>query len=180
MLKKAITYQDLDGNDVTEEFYFNLSKAEIAELELSVEGGLAAQLAQILKDNQPGQIIKSFKRIIMLSVGRRSEDGKRFIKNDEVRDEFMQTDAYSVMFMELCTDAVKAAEFIKGVIPADVAARVDVDQSMGLTPTGWQPQDLRVSALEAPPKKLSDYSQDELQKMPRHELTKLIVEAKKS
>lgn len=125
MLKKTITFDDLDGNPVTEDFYFRLNKAEIAELELSSEGGLQGQLKEIIEAKDGKAIIEKFKEIIRMSVGRRSEDGRRFIKNDEIADEFMQTNAYSELFIELVSDADAAANFIKGIIPSDVRDQVD-------------------------------------------------------
>lgn len=124
MLKRTIQYEDLDGNNIVEDFYFNLSEAEIAEMEMSQEGGLANHLKAILAEGNPRVILSTFKMIITASVGRRSDDGRRFIKNDQIREEFMQTDAYSKLFMELCTDAKAAAEFIQKVIPQNIADRV--------------------------------------------------------
>lgn len=124
MLKKTITYEDLDGNPVTEDFYFNLSKAEIAEMELSYEGGWGAHLQNIIKSQDGAEIISTFKKILLSAIGRRSEDGRRFVKSPEIADEFVQTDAYSKLFMELVTDANAAAEFVKGIVPSDLAAGI--------------------------------------------------------
>lgn len=126
MLKKTITYKDLDGNDVTEDFYFNLSKAEIAEMELGERGGFSAYLNKIVSEEDTGEIIRTFKMIIANALGRRSEDGKRFLKSEEINDDFFQSDAYSQLFMELITDATAAAEFVKAIMPADMADMIDV------------------------------------------------------
>lgn len=128
MLKKKITYLDLDDNEITEDFYFNLSKAEITEMELSREGGFAEYLKKIIASEDRAEIIATFKIIISMTVGLRSEDGKRFIKSQDISDGFMQSNAYSTMFMELLTDTTKAVEFIRGVIPSDVAATIDIDE----------------------------------------------------
>lgn len=129
MLKKTMTYKDLDGNPVTEDFYFNLTKAEIAELELSATGGsLHDHLTKIVEAEDGGEIIKTFKQIIMMAVGRRSEDGRRFIKTDEIRDEFAQTDAYSELFMSLVTNAEDGAAFIRGIVPVDLLEEFDKGQ----------------------------------------------------
>lgn len=128
MLKKTIKYPDLDGNEVVEDFYFNLNKAEIAEMELSQKGGLAAYLQKIVASEDGGEIIATFKEIIMKSVGRRAEDGRRFVKSDEITNEFMQTEAYSQMFMELVTDADAALDFVKGILPRDLAEEVGADE----------------------------------------------------
>lgn len=122
MLKKTMTYNDLDGNPVTEDFYFNLSKAEIAELELSQTGGLSGQLKQIVDRADGGAIIKAFKEILVMSYGKRSADAKRFMKSKEISDEFLQTEAYSDLFMELVTNPEASVEFVAGIIPADLAA----------------------------------------------------------
>lgn len=120
MLKKTLTYKDLDGNSVTEDFYFNISKAEITELELSVKGGFASHLNKIVGSDNGKDILATFKEILRLSVGRRSEDGRRFIKNQEITDEFFQTEAYSDLFMQLVTDAEFSAEFVTAILPSDM------------------------------------------------------------
>lgn len=129
MLKKPITFKDLDGNEITEDFYFNLSKAEIAELELSHEGGLSEYLMKLSEKKNGGEIIETFKDIIRKSVGRRSEDGRRFEKNEDITNDFMQTDAYSELFVELVTDSGAALIFIKGIVPADLADEI-TDKAM--------------------------------------------------
>jgi len=118
MLKKTIKYVDFDGNERTEDFYFNLTKAEATEMEMSTEGGLANSLKRIVEDKDAKRIIESFKDIILRSYGVKSPDGKRFIKNQELRDEFSQTAAYSELFMELATDAEAASKFVNGIIPS--------------------------------------------------------------
>jgi len=84
MLKKTITYKDLDGNDVTEDFYFNLNKAEIAEMEMMEAGGLSTKLRRIVETNDQREIMIAFKSIIMQTIGRRSEDGRRFEKSERI------------------------------------------------------------------------------------------------
>lgn len=120
MLKKTIAYVDYDGNDREEDFYFNLSKAELTELQLSTSGGLQKMIENIIKTKDVPRIIEIFKKIIIASYGIKSPDGRRFIKSKEITDEFTQTEAYSILFMELSTDAEAAANFISGVIPADL------------------------------------------------------------
>lgn len=121
MLKKAITYVDFNGDEVTEDFFFHLSKAELIELELSTKGGLSEALKRIVASEDGKAIIAEFKNIILSSYGKRSEDGKRFIKNQQLRDEFESTEAYSVLFMDLVLNAEAAAEFVNGVIPQNMA-----------------------------------------------------------
>ncbi len=120
MLKKTITYPDLDGNSITEDFYFNLSKAEIAEMELSHAGGFSGYLKTMIETQDGAQIIATFKNILLSAIGRRSEDGKRFVKSQEIRDEFVQTEAYSQLFMELVTDGTAAAQFVESIVPSDL------------------------------------------------------------
>ena len=118
MLKKTITYEDFNGETISEDFFFHLSKAELVELEMSHEGGLSEALQRIINAEDNKRIIEEFKNIIMTAYGKRSEDGRRFVKNQELRDEFVSTEAYSALFMELVTDTDAAVEFVNGVIPA--------------------------------------------------------------
>jgi hypothetical protein len=117
MLKKTITYTDYDGKERTEDFYFNLSKAEVAEMEMSTEGGFGTTLQKIVEEKDPKRIIEIFKDLLLKSCGEKSPDGRRFIKSQEIRDAFSQTEAYSELFMELATNADSAANFVNGIIP---------------------------------------------------------------
>ena len=121
MLKKTITYEDFNGETVSEDFFFHLSKAELVELEMSHDGGLSASLARIVAAKDAKSIIAEFKNIILGAYGKRSDDGRRFIKNQALREEFESTEAYSTLFMELVTDTNAAIEFINGVIPSGMA-----------------------------------------------------------
>lgn len=125
MLIKSITYTDFLEKEHTEDFYFHLSKAEIAELHLGFSGGLSEYLEEVIKAEDGEKIIQAFKKIIRASVGKRSEDGKKFVKNDEVVSDFMDSPAYSVMFMELVTDSKAATEFIKGIVPKDMVDKIE-------------------------------------------------------
>ena len=124
MLKKTITYHDYNGVEYTQDFYFNLSKAEIMEMEMGTTGGLAEMITKIVAAQDAPAIIKIFKDLILKSYGEKSADGKRFIKSDEISAAFTQTEAYSELFMELATDAEAAAAFVNGIIPADMAKEV--------------------------------------------------------
>ena len=130
MLKKTITYFDYNGNQRTEDFYFNLSKAEIMEMEMGTTGGLAEMISRIVAAQDAPAIIKIFKDLVLKAYGVKSADGKRFIKSDEIAAEFAQTEAYSELFMELATDADAAAKFVNGIVPADVSK-----QAQGKIPT---------------------------------------------
>lgn len=117
MLKLTRTYNDYNGMSRTEDFYFNLTQAEVTEMELSVDGGLVERINRIVAAQDGKQIIAVFKDVILRAYGEKSPDGKRFIKSQELRDAFAQTEAYSDLFMELATDAEAAARFINGIIP---------------------------------------------------------------
>lgn len=122
MLKKTITFKDYNGNERTEDYYFNLTQAEVTEMELSVDGGLVEMIKRIVAAQDGKQIIAVFKDLILRAYGEKSPDGRRFIKNQEIRDNFAQTEAYSKLFMELATDADAASAFVKGIIPSEAEA----------------------------------------------------------
>ena len=124
MLKKTITYVDYNDSERTEDFYFNLSKAEIMEMEMSTSGGLAEMINRIVAAQDVPAIIKIFKDLILKAYGEKSPDGKKFVKSDAISTGFAQTEAYSQLFMELATDADAAAKFVNGIIPADMANQV--------------------------------------------------------
>jgi hypothetical protein len=130
MLKKTINYTDYNGSEREEDHYFNLSKAEIMEMELSTAGGLSGMIQNIVKTQDGPAIMKIFKDIILKSYGKKSPDGKRFEKSEEISKAFEQTEAYSVLFMELVTDADAAAAFVNGIIPSDVAKEIASDGNM--------------------------------------------------
>lgn len=129
MLKKTITYTDYNGTTRKEDFYFNLTQAEVTELEVSVEGGLVERINRIVAAQNGKVIIETFKDIILRAYGEKSPDGRRFIKNQEVRDAFAQTEAYSNLFMELATDAKAASEFVNGIVPPKAEKAAPADQS---------------------------------------------------
>ena len=124
MLKKIITYTDYNGVERTEPFYFNLSKAELMEMELGVTGGMTEMLDKIIAAKDAPSLMKTFKEMIMKSYGIKSDDGKRLIKSEELSIAFIQTEAYSVLFMELITDDKAAADFVNGIIPNEIQAEV--------------------------------------------------------
>jgi hypothetical protein len=117
MYKKEIHFEDLDGNPTSEVFYFNLSRAELAEMEMFEEGGMKARLETIIASNDPKQIVTEFKKLILASHGQRSGDNKHFIKNEEITQMFAGTDAYSELLYEMYTNANAAAEFMNGIVP---------------------------------------------------------------
>ena len=123
MLKKRITYTDYNGEERTEDFYFNLSKAEIIEMEMGVTGGLTELIKKVMATKDVPSVMKIFKDLILKAYGEKSADGKRFMKvNDAgvpLSVAFSQTEAYSQLFMELATDADAAAKFVNGIVPKD-------------------------------------------------------------
>lgn len=125
MLKKTITYNDYNGVERTEDFYFNLSKAELMEMEMSISGGLTEMIEKIVATKDAPAIMKIFKELVLKAYGEKSADGKRFEKkNGALAEAFAETEAYSQIFMELATDADKAAEFVNGIMPSDIAKQL--------------------------------------------------------
>lgn len=128
MLKRTMTYTNYNGEQITEDFYFNLTKAEILEMEMITQGGMAEYIKGIVNAKNTSEIIRIFKELILKAYGKKSADGRRFVKSSELSDEFSQTEAYSDLFMMLATDADEAAKFINGVTPADV--NVNAEEAM--------------------------------------------------
>ena len=168
MLKKTVTYIDYDGVEVTKDFYFNLTKAELAEMELTWEGGFAAHLRTISETNDAAHILDTFKKILCAAIGER--DGDLFRKNNEIVDNFLQTAAYSEIFMELVSQPNKAAEFLISVIPAELSKKIDIQAAMGIT-TPTSPAELEdgptVEVKAEVTKNVADYSRKELLEMPQ-------------
>lgn len=132
MLKKTITYTDYDGTERTEDFYFNLSRAEITEIELSMEGGMRAYIQKIIAAKSQLALVTLFKEIVMKAYGKKSADGRLFMKNDAIRAEFEAHPAYSMIYMDLVTDEAKASAFVNGIMPAD-AQNVNPAMEMAAT-----------------------------------------------
>lgn len=124
MLSKKIKYTDYNGVEREETFLFNLSKAELMEMELGTAGGLADMIKNIVAAQDTPSIVKIFKKLVLQAYGEKSPDGKRFLKVDEKGNPlsvgFSQTEAYSNLFMELATDADAAAKFVRGIVPGDI------------------------------------------------------------
>lgn len=124
MLKKTITYVDYNDEERTEDLYFNLTKAELMEMELGTTGGMGEMIKRIIDAKDTPAIAKIFKDIILKSYGVKSPDGKRFIKNDTLREEFEQSPAYSEMIVSLFTDTKAASDFMNAIVPADIRAEM--------------------------------------------------------
>ena len=123
MLKKTITYTDYDGNERTEDFYFNLSRAEVTAMEMSTEGGIQKSLGKIISDQDGKGTVDVIRNLILTAYGEKSLDGKRFIKSPELSEAFSHTEAFSDLFMELLTDADLAAAFVNGILPSAGVAK---------------------------------------------------------
>lgn len=154
MLKKTITFPDLDGNNVTEDFYFNLTKTELVEMNFDHPGGMEAWIQEIVASEDNSRILATFKRIVQSAYGVRSEDGKRFIKEPDGFLRFTQSNAWDVLFMELMTDATAAGEFIAGIVPPDMAENIP-----GLSD---KVEDLELPEPVAKPKDPKDMTREEL------------------
>lgn len=120
MLKKTITYQNFAGETVTEDFYFNLTKAELLQLEMTMPNGLASHIDQLVAEQRGSELLDMFDRIITKSYGVKSFDGKQFIKSQEALNTFKFSGAYDALFMEIALDAEAADEFTRGILPKDL------------------------------------------------------------
>lgn len=125
MLKKTITYEDYNGVERKEDFYFNLSKVELTEMQMGADGGMSEYLQKIVDAKDTTTIMELFKKLILKAYGEKVDDGKRFKKSKELSEAFSQTPAYEVLYMELAFDADAAAKFVKGIVPADIAKQMD-------------------------------------------------------
>lgn len=133
MYKKVIKYTDYNGEEREEPFYFNLSQAELAEMELSTEGGMKEYINRIVETKSRPELVKIFKELILKSYGIKSDDGRRFIKRQNGRDlseDFEQTEAYSVLFLELASDADAAANFVNGLTAQSINQQSSIPAPM--------------------------------------------------
>lgn len=141
MLKKRIKYTDYNGVEREEDFYFNLTKAELMEMEMGTAGGLTEMIKRLVETQNTPEIIKMFKDILNKSYGEKSDDGKRFMKVDEKGNPlyigFSQTEAYSNLFTELATDSKAAAEFMNGIVPKDLEVteeqKKEIEKQLGIS-----------------------------------------------
>lgn len=119
----------------SEDFYFNLNQAELIEMEYGTFGTFTETVQRIVKTKENGEIIRIFKDLVLKAYGEKSPDGKRFIKSDEIATAFAQTEAYNNLFMELASNADSAAEFINGIVPAELAAEAAKHPELTVLPT---------------------------------------------
>ena len=134
MFKKEMTYTDYNGTERTETFYFNLDERDITKMELSTAGGLDTYIKRISAEQDLPKIIELFEQLIDASYGVKSDDGKYFVKDKEALLKFKSTQAYSDLYMELATDADKAAEFINNITPNKPAEPQDHKKAEKVTP----------------------------------------------
>lgn len=133
MLKKTITYTDYDGVERTEDHYFNLSKAELIMMDSEVVGGLKKRLEKIIQSKDNVTIMEVFKDLIHRSYGEKSDDGRRFIKSEQLSNEFEQTEAYSELVMELLSNPDKAADFVNAIMPKNLVQEAGKVQALSAT-----------------------------------------------
>ena len=136
MLKRTINYEDFDGNETSDIHYFNLSKPELLEMEVEYEGGMGKMLQSIVDAKNDKEIIAQFKDLVLRAYGVKSDDGKRFIKSDKLREEFSQTAAYQSLFMELAMDDKAAVEFLTAALPKGFAEEAKTDKPVKAEVTG--------------------------------------------
>lgn len=130
MIKKTVTYTDFDGNERTEDFYFHLTEQELTEWELSVDGGLSGVLTRIVNSRDNKKLVEIFKDLLIKSYGVKTPDGRGFIKNEEALNNFIYTQAFSDIYMELATDDKAASEFVNGVIPASLVKATNAEMKV--------------------------------------------------
>ena len=123
MLKKTIVYTDYEGNERTDDFYFNLNQPELLEMNVSEKGGLEKVIEKIIATDDFKKLVEIFKEIILKAYGEKSLDGRRFVKSKELSEQFSQTEAYSILFMELALNAEAASAFINGIISSKQEAK---------------------------------------------------------
>jgi hypothetical protein len=169
VLKKTITYKDFNDVEQSDEFHFHLSAEKLLELEATLPGGFEAHVENILKSQDGAQILELFKRLIRYSIGHVSEDGKRFVQNDAITNDFVQTNAYTALFLELGSDADTAAAFFNGIVPQDLA-----EQAEKMTASGGDSASRERVTTPAPTRKV--ISKEDAEKMGRDELFQKMME----
>jgi hypothetical protein len=155
LLKKTIEYKDFNGNMVTEDCYFHLGKAELVRIQMSRKG-LQEYLQEIVEAEDGVAVLAFFEDFILRSYGKKSPDGRRFIQSDEMRQDFKNSLAYDQLFMELCTDSEKAAEFVATVIPEGLEEELTQLMAAGESPVKL------VEARELSLQEATEMDQDEL------------------
>lgn len=171
MIKQSIKYDDYHGNEVTEDFYFNLTKLEIMEMEISFEGGLQKHIEKLTETNSGVEVYHLFKDIIMKSYGKKSDDGRRFIKNEELTTDFEQSPALAELIFGFLSDSQDAAQFIQGILPSKLVAEAAKEAQKNPGTVTELPT--AAPTLEGE-KKFEDYSREELLEMPIEQFKALV------
>lgn len=120
MLKEHLIYNDFDGNRRERDFYFNLTPQEVSEMESSIKGGMSTFLTRITQENDEQELVKYFKEFLLMSYGKKSDDGESFVKNEQIRNEFKSSMAFSEFWMRFLTEEHAFENFVKGVLPKDM------------------------------------------------------------
>ena len=123
MIKKTMNYENYNGEMVEEDFYFNLTKAELLDMEIQYEGSMTDYIKKIINSKDVSKLMDLFKEIIHKSYGVKSPDGRRFMKSPEILEDFLQTEAYSELFVKLATDADEATAFVNGIVPKNMTTK---------------------------------------------------------
>lgn len=155
MLTKTVSYTDYNGNHRTETVHFNLTQAEVLEMEMreNLKGGLAEQLKAIVASNDGNRIMDFFQDFIRKSYGVKSDDGRSFRKSEDIANDFLGSEAYSEVFLELITDPDAAAAFIDAIVPKGLDKVAD---KIAKT----RPQDHKKSAREQNQENLTGGNQE--------------------
>ena len=132
MFSRTFEYKGYDGQPKKDTYYFDLNEAELYELDLSSIYGFSGMMTRLLKEERTKEIVEMFKGIILGAVGEVSPDGRRFIKNDQIREDFHRSKAYSMLFVELVSSGEKFAEFLKGAIPEEIRQKMEEDEAESL------------------------------------------------
>ena len=137
MLKKTVTYEDFNGVERTEDFYFNLTRSELLEMHFTTDGGMDKKIDNIVKAKSQAELEKLFKQILLMSYGQKSPDGRFFRKSDEIRADFEASPVYDKLYMELFADEKAAADFVNAVIP-NIGANLNPAMNMAATASAAQ------------------------------------------
>lgn len=180
MIKQTITYTDFNDVTHTEDFWFHLDKADLLEMQAMRSGGMKAYMEDLIKSDDKLEILRIFRMFILKSVGKRSEDGRRFHRTDDIRAEFEETNAYQEFLFYLANNADEAAKFLEGLMPADLVAQVKAAEAMGTVelPADTSTNDAEVVEQPEVVKQWTDYTEQELMELPNVEFQALIHRSK--
>ena len=129
MFSREFEYTGYDGQPKKDTYWFNLTEAELYEIDLSSIRGFTGEMTKLLKEERTKEIVDAFKSIILGAVGSVSADGRKFIKNEEIKEDFYRSKAYSQLFVELVSSGEKLAEFLKAAIPEEIRQKMEEEES---------------------------------------------------